>query len=379
MALEFDSNILEHYKISQVHHDSRSIINSVDIDDTQQYLATVSDNSTVNIYNTSTSQPIQRVYCKRLGCDIVRFVHSYHSQKQSNSQSQSNNNSTVSDVLITQNNVIRYLSLYDTSYLHTYRGHTGRICSLSVSPLDDIFCSTSYDNTLRVYDMNNSNICIGKLTLPSTTLRSACTYDDLSMIVAVACDRNAIKLYDKRTMSTGCFNSFTVPTPIRKHTRSSSHMNTADAYEWTSISISPDGRHCLATAYYQSAYKYAFLLDSFTGEQKRVWNIPAYAPTASSTPSFTATRTFPTQQQQPRQQSLPSFSASFTPHSQIVSIGGDDGVIRHYDVHTGELIHSTSGLHRSVTHVRYSMNQHCMVAAVENDLVFMTTNMNAMK
>ncbi len=61
---------------------------------------------------------------------------------------------------------IRYLSLFDNSYLRFFTGHEGRVTSLSMSATDDRFLSASVDGTVRLWALQQPTVraCVGKRT-----------------------------------------------------------------------------------------------------------------------------------------------------------------------------------------------------------------------
>jgi len=67
-------------------------------------------------------------------------------------------------------NSIQYLSLYDNKVLRqfspTVAAAVGRVQTLSMSPVDDLFLSASTDRIIRLYDIATPK-CIAEMTLPS--------------------------------------------------------------------------------------------------------------------------------------------------------------------------------------------------------------------
>ena len=78
----------------------------------------------------------------KYGCDLVHFTHAsntivYASNKEG------------------KGHAIRYMSLHDNKYLKYLRGHTAKVVSLSVSPVDDTMISGSLDKTVRLWDLRS--------------------------------------------------------------------------------------------------------------------------------------------------------------------------------------------------------------------------------
>ena len=69
--------------------------------------------------------------------------------------------------LVGQRNAIHYLSLYDNKLLRDFRGHSGEVTDLSMSPVDDTFMSVSTDRTVRMWNLQQAG-CLAELELPSS-------------------------------------------------------------------------------------------------------------------------------------------------------------------------------------------------------------------
>ena len=48
---------------------------------------------------------------------------------------------------------IRYLSFHDNSYIRYFKGHSKKVTSLEMSPVNDLFMSASLDNTIKLWDL----------------------------------------------------------------------------------------------------------------------------------------------------------------------------------------------------------------------------------
>lgn len=79
---------------------------------------------------------------KKYGVDLIHFAHA-------------NKDAIHSSTKI--DNTIRYLSLHDNKYLRYFLGHTKKVVSLCMSPLDDMFLSGSLDKTIRLWDLRTNN------------------------------------------------------------------------------------------------------------------------------------------------------------------------------------------------------------------------------
>jgi WD40 repeat protein len=146
---------------------------------------------------------------------------------------------------------IHYLSLYDNSYLRHFKGHSGEVTSLVMSPCSDDFASASIDRSVLLWNLK-TQAPVARLPLPpapttATTTSSSVSnnnetkneplssssesvqvaYDPTGKVLAAAYaidnpnttsssgggDRGSlkvIKLFDAKNYSTGPFDTFTL-------------------------------------------------------------------------------------------------------------------------------------------------------------------------
>jgi len=55
-----------------------------------------------------------------------------------------------------QRHAINYLSLHDNKILRQFRGHSGEVTNISMSPADDSFLTSSKDRTIRLWDLKQA-------------------------------------------------------------------------------------------------------------------------------------------------------------------------------------------------------------------------------
>jgi len=122
---------------------------------------------------------IKTFYSKKYGVDLPRFTHK---------------NTAIVHASTKEDDTVRYHSLHDNKYLAYFRGHTERVISLEVSPIDDGFMSGSNDRTVRLWDLRTP-VCRGLLKLPTPPVVA---YDSTGMVFAVAVNHyHKILLYDQ--------------------------------------------------------------------------------------------------------------------------------------------------------------------------------------
>ena len=121
----------------------------------------------------------------------------------------------------TQTETIRYLSLYDNSYLRYFKGHRDRVLSISMCPAADTFISSSLDATVRLWDLRQ-NACQGLIHMPRVSAAvagapwSLAAYDPTGTVFAVAAPHTTphnaeVKLFDAAHFERGPFCEAVVP------------------------------------------------------------------------------------------------------------------------------------------------------------------------
>ena len=95
------------------------------------------------LYDCEKGVERQVIRSQKYGCDLVRFTHATNTIVYASNKD-------------TKEHDIRYMSLHDNKYLKYLRGHTAKVVSLSVSPVDDTMISGSLDKTVRLWDLRSS-------------------------------------------------------------------------------------------------------------------------------------------------------------------------------------------------------------------------------
>ena len=235
----------------------------MDYDETGTLLVTSSDDETLRLYSTETATSRKVLFSKKYGIDLVRFTHS----PEAVICASKNNWDGLFQVFPalfsltlprTHTETIRYLSLYDNSYLRYFRGHRDRVLSLSVSPAADTFVSASLDATVRLWDLRQS-ACQGVVHMPRTapaargTPWALAAFDPTGSVFAVAAPHAApgtaeVKLFDAAQYERGPFSAAAVP----------------GVPEAVSLQFSPDGQRLLLL----TAGHRLLLLDTKPGSEK---------------------------------------------------------------------------------------------------------------
>lgn len=160
---------------------------------------------------------------------------------------------------------IRYLSTHDNSYIRYFRGHTGRVTSLSLCPSNDTFLSASLDHTVKLWDLRSSS-AQGNLNLHGATLTA---YDPSATVIAIASPpTQSVLLYDLRNYDKPPFATFDLQETERRYAHSHGQRQ-ADG--WTSLEFSNNGKYILVGTNGPGHY----LLDAFDGDIRAYLHRPA--------------------------------------------------------------------------------------------------------
>jgi len=122
--------------------DKEACITSLDFDDSGQYLMSTLTNESINLYDTYKGSFLKPIYSKKYGCHLAKFTHEQKNCVYASTK---------------EDNTIRYLSLYNNSYIRYFKGHKGLITSLEVSPINNVIASASLDNTVKLWDLRSSS------------------------------------------------------------------------------------------------------------------------------------------------------------------------------------------------------------------------------
>nr|XP_057910851.1 WD repeat-containing protein 82-like isoform X2 [Doryrhamphus excisus] len=230
------------------------------------------------------SMPVQTLYSKKYGADLIRYTHG-------DSQ----------NVIYTSNKLddtIRYLSLTDNKYIRYFRGHTARVIALSMSPVEDMFISGSLDETIRIWDLRSENS--QGLTTPMG--RPICSFDPDGLIFAVGVESQTIKLYDVRAFDKGPFKSF--------------EMRLHRSCVWSGLKFSNDGKQILIS----TNGGVICILNAFSGDVMHTFS------------GYNNSRGL-------------TLEACFTPDSQFVMIGSEDGRVHVWNTDSGMKVAVLDGKH----------------------------------
>ena len=190
---------------------------------------------------------------------------------------------------------IRYLSSHDNSYIRYFRGHTGPVTALTLSPASDHFLSCGQDNTVRLWALNSPSPQ-GQLNLHAPYL---CAYDPSASVFAIASPpTQSILLYDLRQYERPPFATFDLraaearfagfsssgSSTTNGHSNGASNppsKNANNTNNWTSMHFSNDGKVVLLG----TAGAGHYVLDAFDGSLKFFLALPNTPSSSTSSPA----------------------------------------------------------------------------------------------
>jgi len=157
-----------------------------------------------------------------------------------------------------QRNATHYLSLYDNKILRNFRGHSGDVTDISMSPVDDTFVTASTDRTVRLWNLQQAG-CLAQLELPPSVGSTAhAAFDSTGLVFGVTAplasgDGHLIHLYDARQYGGGPFADLKVQQNAIEKAVNERGMTRELSIElskaqWTSMKFNTSGKHLLVTA-----------------------------------------------------------------------------------------------------------------------------------
>ncbi|KAK6363236.1 member of Set1p complex, histone methyl transferase [Orbilia blumenaviensis] len=219
-----------------------SVITSLDFDDSGEWLLAACDDESIQLYDCKLGKHSKELFSKKYGVHLARFTH---------------NHTNCIYASTKQDDTIRYLSLHDNSFIRYFRGHKQPVNNLEVSPLNDLFISSSLDNTVRFWDLRSSN-CAGCLNIDAP---AQIAHDPTGVSFAVASHHHShLFLYDVRMFDKEPFAMF----PILDDDYLKQFSYPPMMPEWSKVEFSNDGRLIMIA----TNAKVHYIIDSFKGEMK---------------------------------------------------------------------------------------------------------------
>ncbi|XP_033938559.1 uncharacterized protein [Pseudochaenichthys georgianus] len=282
--MKITDSVFRSFRVARTFRQNSQKVNCVDFSPDGEHAISSSDDDCIVLYDIREGKPKGTLYSKKYGVDLIRYTHG-------DTQTVVYSSNKLDDT-------IRYLSLTDNQYIRYFPGHTARVIALSMSPVDDTFISGSLDKTIRIWDLRAPN-CQG-LTNPLG--KPVCSFDPDGLIFAAGVESQAIKLYDLRAFDKGPFASFET-----KFNR---------ACDLTGVKFSNDGKQILIS----TNGGIIRVLNAFNGSVLHTFS------------GYNNSKGI-------------SLEACFTPDSQFVMIGSEDGRVHVWSTESGMKVAVLDGKH----------------------------------
>lgn len=229
MKMKLVDNVVRSFRVAKVFRENTDKINNLDFASNGENLISSSDDDQIIIYDCEKGIQKRTVNSKKYGVDLIHFTHAKNAAIHSSTK--------IDDT-------IRYLSLHDNKYIRYFPGHTKKVVTVCMSPVDDSFLSGSMDRTLRLWDLRSPN-CQGLMHLSG---RPVAAFDPEGLIFAAGVNSESLKLYDLRSFDKGPFTTF--------------KLSQEKECDWTGVKFSPDGKTLLVS----TNGSIIRLVDAFTGQ-----------------------------------------------------------------------------------------------------------------
>ncbi|KAK2089347.1 WD repeat-containing protein 82 [Saguinus oedipus] len=310
--MKLTDGVLRSFRVAKVFCENSDRINCLDFSPNGHSIVSSSADDSIVLYDCQEGRPQRTLHSKKYGAGLIRYARE---------------GDTVVCSSNKRDDTVRHLSLRDNKYIRYFPGHSKRVVALCVSPVDDIFVSGSLDKTIRLWDLRAPN-CQGLVHLRGKPL---CAFDPEGLVLAAGVSSRAVKLYDLRSFGKGPFATF--------------RMRCDKPCDWTGLKFSGDGRRILVS----TNGGFLCVLDAFRGAV-----LHTFAGYANSKAA--------------------ALEAAFTPDSQFVMTGSEDGKIHAWDGESGAKVAVLDGRHVGpVTCLQFNPKFMTFASACSNMLFWLPT------
>ncbi|XP_074644146.1 WD repeat-containing protein 82-like [Tubulanus polymorphus] len=306
--MKLTDHVVRSFRVAKVFRENTDKINCMNFSANGETLISSSDDDSIVIYDCQNGTPKRTLNSKKYGVDLIQYTHATNAAIHSSTK--------VDDT-------IRYLSLHDNKYIRYFPGHTKKVVTLCMSPVDDTFLSGSLDRTIRLWDLRSHN-CQGLMHL---TGRPVAAFDPEGLIFAAGINSEHVKLYDLRSFDKGPFATFKL-TQDRE-------------CDWTGLKFSPDGKMILISTNGQAVH----LIDAFQGASLQTFM------------GITNNKGL-------------AMEASFSPDSQFVFSGSTDGRVYCWNTETGARVAILNAEHGGAVQCVQFNPKYMMLASACSNMAF---------
>ncbi|RLV92653.1 hypothetical protein JA1_003008 [Spathaspora sp. JA1] len=280
------------------YHQSATIT-SLDFDDSGQYLISAGIDKSIQLYDCHKGVHKTDVQSQKYGAHSARFTHSDLNCLYASTPTGPQEN----------DHAIRYLSLSNNQYLRYFKGHKRQVSSIEVNPVHDTFISSSFDGTVKLWDLKTSsptgNLEIGQ--------NSVVGFDPQGIIFAIGkypdseSTTGTLSIYDLKNFDKGAFLQVEIPT--------------LQGQLWNKLEFSNNGKHILIST--DSSQHY--IVDAFSG------HVQAIIQLANPNPPDWMSLKYPY-----------TGCCTFSPCGKFVLVGSPKSVVHIFDISN---LKSSKGVH----------------------------------
>nr|XP_013015080.1 WD repeat-containing protein 82 [Cavia porcellus] len=313
--MKLTDSVLRSFRVAKVFRENSDKINCFDFSPNGETVISSSDDDSIVLYDCQEGKPKRTLYSKKYGVDLIRYTHAANTVVYSSNKIDGENSAPATkwgredgEALLISGNPGNGREFFLRQGLHPIFAHIllqllfmlmhCRVVALSMSPVDDTFISGSLDKTIRLWDLRSPN-CQGLMHLQG---KPVCSFDPEGLIFAAGVNSEMVKLYDLRSFDKGPFATF--------------KMQYDRTCEWTGLKFSNDGKLILIS----TNGSFIRLIDAFKGVVMHTFG--GYANSKAVT-----------------------LEASFTPDSQFIMIGSEDGKIHVWNGESGIKVAVLDGKH----------------------------------
>lgn len=283
-----------------------------------RFLVMTSSEGSLHLIDSLSGVEKKKIYAKTHGIGKIKYTH---------------HESCVIMSSDTKCYDLKYLCMYDNRFIRYFKGHTDKTTSISMSPVDDYFLSSSLDKTICLWNLACPNP-LAKLELPPYCERPYVAFDESGLIFGVLAQNERtkehnIRLYDKRKIENGPFDNIApnlekIENALNKiRSLNKTQVQRALQVQWNSFEFSPEGYHILVNT--QSDL--LLILDGFVANE----------------PVIICNR---------KNDTASNLGACFSSDSNFIVTGNEDNDVLLYGKSDGELKATLTGHVQPVTSVR---------------------------
>ncbi|KAI7863879.1 WD40-repeat-containing domain protein [Spinellus fusiger] len=209
--IKMTPEVVSSYKPAKSFKLGEKPVSALSFSDNGELCVTSSEDDSIHVIDCLEGKQKSTLFSKKYGVNLARFTH--HSN-------------AIVHASTKEDDTLRYLSLYDNQYLRYFQGHTDRVVSLGMSPLNDNFLSASLDGSIRLWDLRSAG-CEGAMNVIGFP---TVAFDPSGRVFAAGHGSDKLGMYDLRAWRAGPFLNNTVANGVSG---------------WKGISFSNDGKHIL--------------------------------------------------------------------------------------------------------------------------------------